>query len=46
VAERPAPIPGEVATRRVAQVGAGLISAGMVGVGVYAVRTLGGIFRR
>jgi membrane protein len=40
------PIPGEVATRRVAQAGAALISASLVGVGVYAVRTAVGVLRR
>jgi membrane protein len=48
-APAPAPaaaIPGEVATRRVAQAGAALISAGIVGVGVYAVRTVAGVLRR
>lgn len=40
------PIPGELATRRVARVGAALLSAGLVGVAVYAVRTVVGVLRR
>ena len=40
------PLPGEVATRRVAQAGAALVSAALVGVGVYALRTAVGVFRR
>ena len=40
------PLPGEVATRRVAQAGAALLSAGLMGVGVYAVRTAVGVLRR
>ncbi|MFP5218446.1 MAG: YhjD/YihY/BrkB family envelope integrity protein [Actinomycetes bacterium] len=40
------PLPGEVATRRVAQAGAALISAGLVGVVVYALRTAVSVFRR
>jgi membrane protein len=43
---RPAQVPGEVATRRVAQAGAALLSAGLVGVGVYALRTFVGVLRR
>lgn len=46
VAERPAPIPGEAATRRVAQAGAALISASLVGVVVYAGRTVVSVLRR
>ncbi|HVM26539.1 MAG TPA: YihY/virulence factor BrkB family protein [Mycobacteriales bacterium] len=45
-AAAPAALPGEVATRRVAQAGAAAISAGLVGVGIYALRTLVGVFRR
>ncbi|HWG94221.1 MAG TPA: YhjD/YihY/BrkB family envelope integrity protein [Mycobacteriales bacterium] len=45
--DRPAAqVPGEVAVRRVAQAGAALVSAGLVGVGVYAVRTAVGVLRR
>lgn len=39
-------LPGEVATRRVAQAGAALLSAGLVAVAVYAVRTAAGLRRR
>ncbi len=39
-------LPGEVGTRRAAQAGAAVISAGMVGVAVYAARTLVDVFRR
>jgi membrane protein len=41
-----AEIPGEAATRRAAQAGAALVGAGMAGVGVYALRTAVGVFRR
>jgi membrane protein len=41
-----AEIPGEAATRRAAQAGAVLVGAGMAGVGVYALRTVAGVFRR
>jgi membrane protein len=39
-------LPGEAATRRAAQVGAAAITAGAVGVGLYALKTVVGVFRR
>jgi membrane protein len=41
-----ATLPGEAATRRVAQAGAAVLSAGLVGVVVYGLRTLAGALRR
>jgi membrane protein len=41
-----AQLPGEVATRRVAQAGAAVVSAGLVGVALYALRTVAGVLRR
>jgi membrane protein len=41
-----AALPGEVQTRHAAQAGAALVGAGVAGVGVYAVKTVLGIFRR
>ena len=40
------PLPGEAATRRAAQVGAAAMTAGAVGVGLYALKTVVGVFRR